>query len=489
MKRIKNTLAYASVWGLIGLVSTSLGGELDFPEQPPVAPLQRNINLPQPYTTTLENGMDIIVVANSELPWITMRWYLQAGAKFDPPLKPGVAYLTALTLDEGTKKYTSDDMSEMVDFHAIRKGGSTTHETSYYSSSCLKDKVTIAIELMAEAIRHPIFPERDFKRIQSQEAQRLTIQEQDGAYQANRTFRNWAYGNHYLARPANGTSATLGRIPREELVEFHQTHYMPNNSTLVFSGDIEPEQAVGLAQKYFGGWQRGIPAQVPQNLLPGAEKTQIVIVDRRTSKQAQIRIGHLGFKRDHPNYEVSRVFNQVFGGGFVSRLNKRVRVEEGNTYGAQGYFNTGKEPGTLTVSTFTRTEEVGNTVKILLEEINKIRDIPPTAEELSDSKNYLVGSFSLSLETPQQMAQKIWDLKFHSLPFDYYESYFNKIDQMTSEQVQTFSQKHVDPDKLKIVIVGNAEEIQPQLEGLAPITVIKPGKKVPTQAKKSKKTT
>ncbi len=258
---------------------------------------------------------------------------------------------------------------------------------------------------------------------------------------------------------------------------------MPNHSTLIFSGDVSEAWAVELAKKYFGDWAKGTMPPAPRDRVAPDEPTRIAIVDRPDTKQVQIRMGHVGFTRDDPDYVASQVFNQIFGGSFVSRLNKRIRVKEGLTYGARGGFSSGKEPGILTVSTFTRPERAGDTVKALLEEVENIREIPPSAEELTDAKSYIIGSFTLSMETPQDVAGKVWDLKFHELPYDWYDAYLAEVERQTSSGIQDFARRRVKPDKLKIVVVGKSDEIGPQLKPIAPVTVIKPGAKVPPPTK------
>jgi zinc protease len=455
----------------------------DFPNEPPVAPLQAGIKLPMPAAATLENGMDVVVISNDEIPWVSVSWRLLAGAKFDPDGKPGVASLTAGMLRQGTKNYTSDEFAEKTDFNAVSIGGGAGHEVTWATAGSLKDKVDLAVELLAEAVRRPVFPEKDFKRVKSQSVQGMMVSEKDGGYVAGRAFDEWLYGDHFMARPASGSSATVSSIGRTDLVSFHKNHYMPNHSTLIFSGDISTDAAVRLAKKHFSDWAKGTMPPSPNDRVAPDEDTRVVVVDRTDTKQVQIRMGHTGFTRDHPDYVASQIFNQVFGGSFVSRLNKRIRVEEGFTYGARGGFSAGKEPGRLTVSTFTRPEKAGETIKALIEEVEGIRDIPPSSEELTDAKSYIIGSFSLSMETPQDVADKAWNLKFHGLPYTWYDSYFNEVQALSRSQIQEFAKKHVRPDKLKIVVVGQSDEVRSQLEDVAPVTVIKPGGQVPPPEK------
>ncbi len=455
------------------------GEGTDFPDQPPAAPPLKAAQLPKPFVTTLDNGMDVVVISNSEVPWVSISLMLPIGAQLDPEEKIGLASVTVSMLTQGTRNYTSDELAEKMDTNAISISGSAGIETTAVYASSLKDQINLSTELLAEVVRQPVFPEKDFLRTMKQTLQSKAVEEVEPTFQVMTTYRKWLYGDHPQGRESNGETATLQNIRRKDLEKFHQQYYMPNGSTLIFSGDIQPEQAVGLAKKYFADWPKGELPKFESHPLPPAEPTRIVLIDRSTSKQIKVVVGHLGYNRFDPDYTCGQLFNQVFGGGFVSRLNHRIRVVEGLTYGAGGSFSTSRETGALTAFTFTRPDMIGKTINILLEEIKKMQEVHPTAEELNDGKSYLVGSFALSMETPQEIASKVWDLKFYGLPYDYYDGYFKQIDSLTSEQVQAFARKHLHPDQIKIVVVGNAEEVKSQLEAIAPVTVIKPGEKVP----------
>lgn len=460
---------------------SATAADFRFPDKPPVAPLQQGAALPRPQCAELDNGMDVLVISNSEIPWVSVSWRLLVGENYGDAGKAGMANLTANMLTEGTENFTSDAFAEAVDSDAISISGGSGQETTYVSVGSLNHKVERAVELLAEAIRRPVFPAKDFNRVQRQTIQSMAVAEQDPMTQLSRAFNEWMYGEHYYGREASGTTRTLARITRDDLVHFHAEHYRPNYSTLIFSGDITKTQAVELANKYFGDWPRGTLPAVDKGQLAADEDMRIVIVNRDASKQTKILAGHLGFDRHHPDYVTMQVFNQVFGAGFVSRLNKRIRVDEGLTYGAGGTFSARREPGALVAFTFTRPEKIGDTTRVLIDEIKNMQMTPPTPEELEDSKSYLIGSFGLSMETPQDVANKIWDLKFYDLPYDYYDSYLEAVGQVTSEQVLEFSRNHVRPDKLKIVVVGREDEVRPQVEDIAPVTVVQPGEPIPKQ--------
>jgi zinc protease len=455
------------------------GEKTEFPDAPPVAAVQRHVDIPKPFRVTLNNGMEVIVITSTEIPWVSATWHLDAGAAFEPADKSGLAEMTAALLKEGAGDLDSAAMAEQLDFNAISLSAGADHHTSTVQIGCLADKIDIGVRLMARAIRSPTFPKKDLARVRRQTAQGKTVSEQNGAFQAENTLNRWLFGDHFRARDASGTSRSIKRLEREEVVKYHRDHYMPNRSTLIFSGDITSASAIKLARQHFADWKRGAPLPLDSTEPQPEGDIRIVIVDRADAKQVQIRMGHRGFARTNPAYAISRLFNEVFGTSFVSRLNRRIRVEEGFTYGARGSFTAYRDSGVLRISTFTRPEKTGETVRALLDEVGRIQSIPPTAEELQDGKSSLVGSFGLSMETPQDVARRIWSLKFNNLPVDYYPKFFDRVDGFTSKQVQAFAQQHVKPNKLKIVIVGRADEVRQQLEDIAPVTVIKPGQPIP----------
>jgi len=444
----------------------------DFPDKPPQAPPLQPATLPPAYSEKLPNGMDVLVVSSDEIPWVSIAWNAPAGAKFDPPDKSGLAGTTADLLRQGTQKHTGDELAEEVDFHAIQLGGGAGHELAGIRAGALSKDADLAVGFLAEIIRTPVFPEKELKRHIAQVVSGMKVAEAQAEYWAEREIRERIYGPHYLGRLPSGTSDSLLNITRDDLVAFHQTHYLPNGSTLVFSGDIKPEAAVELARKHFGDWPAGeLPVcEVPP--VPPRQDTHIYLVNRPGSTQSHLRVGQSGYRRTDPQYIPGQVFNQVFGGSFNSRLNSTVRVKEGLTYGAGGGFSAEKEPGRLIASTFTKNETTAATIKAVLGVIASMGTEEPTAEELSDAQSSITGSFGLSLETPQDVAGRAFDLKFYGLPGNYYETYLQEVNRLTASQIIEFARQNVENSKLTIVVVGDAKEVQQSLEEIAPVTVV-----------------
>jgi zinc protease len=200
-----------------------------FPDEPPQAPPLRPASLPQPASETLDNGMEVITVYSDEVPYVSVGWFLMAGAKYDPPDKAGLATLTADLLRQGTSDHTADQIASTLDFHAIRLEGSATHEYSKVSAHCLSQYTDLAVEVMAEVIRRPTFPKDEFRRRAKEMISGLSVQERDPGYQADRHLHEFIYKSHYEARPSEGTTKTLRSITVDDVIRFHGSSAGPSS--------------------------------------------------------------------------------------------------------------------------------------------------------------------------------------------------------------------------------------------------------------------
>jgi zinc protease len=234
----------------------------------------------------------------------------------------------------------------------------------------------------------------------------------------------------------------------------------------------------------FGAWKAEGPAPNPtMAAIPAPQDTHIYLVDKPGSVQSQIRVGQVSITRGHPDYHRSRVFTQIFGGSFASRLNKYIRVERGLTYGANGGFSPQRFSGTFYSDTFTKTPTTADTVKALLDVTNDMRKTPPTAEELSTARSYLTGSLASDLETPQDVVKYQWLIESNQLPKDYLKQAMAAYAGTQMDDVARIANSIVKTDKMTIVVVGEAKAVKADLEKIAPVTVIE----APAAPEKKKK--
>jgi zinc protease len=248
-------------------------------------------------------------------------------------------------------------------------------------------------------------------------------------------------------------------------------------AVLIFAGDIDQRRAYELASETFGQWKGlGPKPELKSPQVPQASDTHIYIVDRPGSVQSQIRLGQRGITRHDEGYFVSRVVSSYFGGAFNSRLNEKVRVEKGLTYGVWGTYAAKRFAGDFKMGTFSKAESTAEAVQAVLDEIERLRTEQPSDEELEDSQSYILGSFVRQRETPQQIASDLWLIESQQLGGDYLERLLAGVAETKKPDCTALAQSTIEPDKLVIVVVGEAEKLKEDLEEIAPVTVV-PAKK------------
>jgi zinc protease len=217
--------------------------------------------------------------------------------------------------------------------------------------------------------------------------------------------------------------------------------------------------------------QAAPPPSVDLPPIPEPAPTHIYLVDR-PGVQSQIRVAGQGLTRRHPGYFTSRVVSSYFGGSFSSRLNETIRVKKGLTYGASGGFSAQRLAGEFQIGTFSKTERTVEAVQAIFEELERLREQPPTAEELEKTKAFTLGSFPAQRETPQQVAGDLWLIEAHDLPADYLQKLLAGVAETTADACLDLVRRTVDPDRLVVVVVGPAEPLRAGLEAIAPVTVV-----------------
>lgn len=427
-------------------------------------------------THVLDNGLPVVVVQNDEVPMVSYTLGLDYGAWADPADAPGLASVAVPMLTRGTQEHDYKTLTDELDERAISIGGGVGMDALTVRASALANEADRAMELMAEAVRYPTFPDKELTQYVKQTRTGLAIAERTPAWLADRELRKRMFGAHPYARLPDAEAKDLEAITAEKLRAWWSTHARPDAAVLYVTGDIDPTDAFEMAQDYFGDWDA--EGTRPTASIPAAKKagkTTIYLVDR-AGYQSQIRVGHPGITRQHPDYVTTRVLSDVFGGGFNSRLNDTIRVKKGLTYGAGGGFSASRFAGRFTVSTFSKNSTVGETVQTILDEIERLENEPPTQREVEDSVSYLLGTFAVNRETPQAVVNALWDLHYQGLPADYYERYVAALPKVESGDITKAASKLIDPDHLVIVVVGPAKVLKNQLAPIADVIVVDPNK-------------
>jgi zinc protease len=443
----------------------------DFPEKPPVATANEP-KFPRDFKSqTLPNGLKVYAVSKRQVPYVNISLGFKTGAWTED--KPGTVSLAAGMLTKGTDKHTEKQLADELETYAISLSGSGGMDSASVNAGCLSEHLDRAIDLMAEVVLTPTFPDAEFDKLKKQVRTSLAVSQAEPGFLANTELERRLYGKHPYARPVTGTTRDVDARKVADLRDWWKKFARPDGAVLIFSGDIEPERAFKLAEKAFGSWK----AEGPRPALtladfPKPEATHIYLVDH-PGVQSQIRVGQLSIKRDHARFPVSRVVNNYFGMGFGSRLNETVRVKKGLTYGARGGYYPYRFTGAFELSTFSKNETTAKALEAMLDELKRLKEEPPSAKELDDTKSYLSGKVAGDRETPSAIAGDIWQIEMEGLPIDYHEKLLAAITRTSKEECIELVKETVDPTKLVIVIVGPAEQLKKDLEKIAPVTVVK----------------
>lgn len=442
------------------------GQEVDWPSESPPRPLAaREVTFPPYEVRTLPNGMQVIAVLHHEQPAISMRMLVRAGASHDPAGKAGVAMLASALLDQGTKTKSAEEIADRIDFIGGALGTGAGSDLSYVNAVVMKDSFSVGLELLADVIREPAFDPEEIERQKQQAVSRLQVNSKDPEYVADVVFDRLVYGFHPYGLPNGGTPETLAGITRDDLQAFHRRYFVPNNIILAIVGDVTGPDAFAEVERVFGRWPRVELPPTPA-IEPPPPTQRLVAVDKPDAVQTEIRVGHIGIARKHPDYMAIDLALRILGGEGANRLHRVLRTERGLTYGATVDLEARKEAGDFLASTDTRTETTGETLRLMLDEIAKLQRERVSGRELADAQAYLAGTFPLTIETPNDIAAQVLNAVFFELPLKEMETFRERVQAVTPDDIQRVARQYLHPDRLSIVLVGNASGFVPQLRGV-----------------------
>jgi predicted Zn-dependent peptidase len=446
----------------------------EWPAERPPRPLPaREAKFPPYEVRTLPNGMQVVIVLHHEQPAVTLRLVVRAGAAQDPKGKGGLASLAASLLDQGTATRSAEQIADQIDSIGGAMGTGSSLDYTQVTAVVMKDSFSLGMDLVADVIRNPAFATEEIDRQKQQALSSLQVSQNDPDYVASVLFDRLVYGFHPYGLPGSGTPDSLRGITRQDLQAFHRQHFVPNNMILGIVGDVTSQEAFAAAERVFGAWPRAdVPASAPTD--PPAPTRRIVVVDMPDAVQTEIRVGQIAIPRKHPDYLKFDLAVKILGGEGANRLHAVLRSQRGLTYGASADTQANKYAGDLVAETDTRTETTGEVLRLTVDEISRIQRLPVREDELAGAQAYLAGSFPLTIETPNQIATQILNAVFFELPMDEITTFRERVLAVTPADIQRVAQQYFRPDRLAIVLVGNARAFVPQLRavGFAELEVI-----------------
>lgn len=448
-------------------IATAAGAQVpNWPSERPPRPLPaRDVKFPPYEIRTLSNGLQVIAVFHHEQPAVSVRLLVRAGGAQDPTAKPGVAYLAASLLDQGTATKSAEQIANAIDSIGGALGAGAGTDLTFINAAVMRDDLNTGLDLVSELARTPAFAQEEIERQRQQVLSGLKVSYDDPDYLAGVVFDRLVFGFNPYGRPGTGTPETLASITRDDLVAFHQKWFGANNAILAIVGDTTPEEAFAGAERAFGKWTKvEIPEAKPMDPPPPTRR--VVVVDRPGAVQTEIRVGNIGLPRRHRDYLALDMAIKILGGEGGNRLHRVLRTERGLTYGASADVNALLQSGDIVAETDTRSETTAETLRLIVDEFWRLQRQRVQERELSDAQAYLTGSFPLTIETPSAIALQVLNAVFYGLDLEELQTYRERVNAVTADDIQRVAQQYLRPDRLTIVLVGDAKVFAKQLAGV-----------------------
>ncbi len=424
----------------------------------PKAGPARPIEIGKSNQFTLANGLKVIVVENHKLPQISYQLTIDRDVMLEKE-KSGLAGITGSLLGTGTTSKTKAQIDEAVDYIGANLA---TNSTGGFASSLTRHSDKI-LALFSDVILKPGFPQAEFDKIKTQTLSGLQTNKDDPSAISANVSRALTYGgNHPYGEITN--EITISNIGIDDAKEYYKTYFKPGNAYLVIVGDITPETAKAKAEKYFGSWSAGKTPEYEYTFPKLMDKTSVAFVDKSGAVQSLINITYpIEMKPGNSDEIPARVLNTILGSGFSGRLFKNLREDKAYTYGAYSSLDSDELVGAFSANASVRNEVTDSAIHEFLYEINKLKSEPVTQLELELAKSYIAGAFARSLESPETVAGFALNTLMYGLPADYYETYLQKLQAVTVEDVARVAKKYITPSNARIVVVGNKDEVMSKL--------------------------
>jgi zinc protease len=431
---------------------------------PPPAP-PRSVTFPKPSEQTLANGLRVIVIERSNTPLVSAQLLIKNGGEVDPPELAGLADITANLLTKGTETRDATKIAEQVESLGGALDSNARWDASGVIVGVMSARIGPAMEILADVIRHPTFKAEELERLRQQNLDNLTLELGQPGSIARFVAARVVFGDAPYGHPIGGTTESLTRITRDDIVKLHDRYYRPDNAMLVIGGDIKAKDGIALAERYFGDWRKPaapLPTFSPANTSAN-KPGRVVVIDKPDAGQAAVYLARVGIDRKDPEYFRGIVTNSVLS-GYSGRLNQEIRIKRGLSYGAGSSLDARRDVGPFAASAQTKNESGAQVADLLLGEISRLSTAPPTDAELTPRKAVLVGNFSRNLETVNGLVAQVANLALYGLSLDEINRYINNVQAVATTDVQQFAGTKLDAKSSNIIVVGNAKAFLPALQ-------------------------
>ncbi|HWM94042.1 MAG TPA: pitrilysin family protein [Thermoanaerobaculia bacterium] len=454
MTRLMTRLMRHALPLLLTILALPAAAQVDRVDDIRFPPLAR-FDIPQPQRIELENGMVVLLLEDHELPMVEATALVRAGSGYDPADKIGLAELAGRVLRSGgTERMNGDQLDEWLESRAAGIEVAVAEDAARVTLNSLKKDFPEALRIYADVLRRPAFDAQKLEVERNRAIANVSRQNDDLFPILFREFQEIIYGPE---SPYGWTEtyATLGAIRREDAVAWHRQMFHPDRTILGLVGDFSSEEAVRWVREAFGDWPRGTGTKTAAPAWRDRVTPGIYYAEKGDIPQSGIIMGHLGVRRDHPDYYALEVVNQVLGNNSVSRLFSNIRTKKGLAYAVAGQVGTAWDhPGMAMVFMTTKVETTGAGIEALLEEIRNLKARPPSEAEVEAAKRGLLDSFIFRVDAPRRVLGQQLAAELHGYPRDLLSRYRAGIEAVTPAQVRDAAARHLRPEEFAILVVG-----------------------------------
>src|SRR6476661_1202297 len=446
----------------------SINADEAWRSKPPAAGPAPVPTLPAPQSFKLANGLTVLHLQRSALPIVSAQLVVNAGLGANDPTLPGAADFAAGMLEEGTTTRNAVQIAQEIEQLGAGYSAQTRRDATVLRIDALARNFPAALGLVADIAQHPTFPAEEVERQRKAHLSAIVEAREDAGTLAEVAFSRPPYGtDHPYGRSNLGTEESMQRIGEADLRDFWRRWFRPDTAALIVVGAIDAAELRPLAERLWASWTAAPIAAASKPEAPAASTVaRVVIVDKPSAPQAELRIGRIGTVRTTPDFPALQVLNEAIGGGFTSRLNLDLREEKGYTYGIGSRFEYGRRPGPFVVRTAVKSDVAIPAIREILAQLKRAGAAPLTPEELQRARGSLTRSLPAMFETNGATGSSFGELFAYALPLDYFRQLPSQLTRVRATDLPPLAQRYFDPASLVVIAVGDRASLQPALEAL-----------------------
>jgi len=430
-------------------------------------------DLPRTREVRLPNGALVILAEKHDVPLIAFHALLRCGGLADPPGKEGVAAITVGLLRKGAGARSAQEIAGLVDGLGADLDMGAGLEHSYITGEFMSRDQGVMLDLLADVLRRPTFPEDEFEKLKKQTIDGIAADKDDPRNVIGEYGYAFLYGDHPYGRPVDGDEATNQRLVREDALRYYRENYGGDRLILSMVGDFNAPAMESRIRAKFSDWAK---APGPARETPPAARRpgrRVLLVDKPDATQTYFWMATIGVSRTDPDRLPLDIANTAYGGHYTSILNTALRIEGGLTYGAAVRGARYTQAGPLSIISYTKTESTGKAVDLALRTLESVRRTGIDSTALVSTKTYMVGQFPPRLETEDQIAGSLADLAFYGLGKEELERYTDRVLAARPQDVKRVIQRvYPPPEDLTYVFVGKAAAIRSVVKKYGPVTEV-----------------